>query len=335
MAWNSNYGNVINRDLQSAWDSASMAVQRYSSFLEAVMQTQAQLNAISNNSGSSFGSASSGVNNQDTSPNIIGNSGNHNTTPSQTATEAAVRAEANRIVSQMQANGNRWAATDDPSLRASLANANLQLGAQLQSTLNRAGVPVTVWREEASGIWWISQNGNRMRLYDHRFHDGGIVGGNPTIKDNEVLALLENGEAVLTEQQKDNMTEAVKTVNELSSRLSNLTPLTPDNPSYNLIEKFNAAGGINLFNGLGMNRIREQFADQAKALLNPQNINNYNSAPVTIEKIEAPIMVTEKLTRDDIIEHHKTIADIASRAQVEGFSRAGITSLRGSTLRPY
>ncbi|MFA6832261.1 MAG: hypothetical protein WCR36_08340, partial [Bacteroidaceae bacterium] len=102
--------------------------------------------------------------------------------------------EVSTIVTEMRANGKEWNAASGDK-RKELEALNIKLAAEAGQILGK-----NVVRDNKTGIWYIGSIGGD-KLFD-KYHTGGIVGGNSNIKDNEVLALLENEELVLDEPKK-------------------------------------------------------------------------------------------------------------------------------------
>ncbi len=182
--WVYNYGNITQNTLDEAWNSACAAVQKYGSYLEAVLQTQQQLAALEASSSSSSTVIGGGLGTTGT-PNIIGNTGNYDTSGKDTF------AQANTIVEQMKQNSANWHSGD----KTALHNDNRNLAKQLETLL---GWPIDF--DEKSGTWYM----RGKKLYDQFpiYHNGGIVGDDPTLKQDEVFAKLKKGEAVFTEEQQ-------------------------------------------------------------------------------------------------------------------------------------
>ena len=182
--WVYNYGNITQNTLDEAWNSACAAVQKYGSYLEAVLQTQQQLAALEASSSSSSTVIGGGLSTTGT-PNIIGNTGNYDTSGKDTF------AQANTIVEKMKQNSANWHSGD----KTALHNDNRNLAKQLETLL---GWPIDF--DEKSGTWYM----RGKKLYDQFpiYHNGGIVGDDPTLKQDEVFAKLKKGEAVFTEEQQ-------------------------------------------------------------------------------------------------------------------------------------
>ena len=109
------------------------------------------------------------------------------------------KTEVKNIVDRMKANSAKWH-NADPVERSRLATENTNYGAQIQELTGNV-----VYRDNA-GVWWY---GNK-KLYDV-FHQGGIVGGG-TSKDYERLAILKQGEAVLTSKMWENLSKTMPTL---------------------------------------------------------------------------------------------------------------------------
>ena len=192
--WNYEYGTVTNNEITAAWDAACAAVQKYGSYLEAVLQTQQQLAALEASSSSSSSSTviGGGLTGTTGTPNVIGNSGNYDTSGKDTF------AQANSIVEQMKQNSANWHGGD----KTALHNNNRNLAKQLETLL---GWPIDF--DEKSGTWYM----RGKKLYDQFpiYHSGGIVGDDPALKQDEVFAKLKKGEAVFTEEQKKPVYQAL------------------------------------------------------------------------------------------------------------------------------
>lgn len=196
IAWNTEYGTVTNDEITSAWNNASLAVQQYGSYLNAILETQRQIAALEASSSSSssmvIGGGLSGTN---TSPSIVGTSGNYDTSGGQETEKA------HNIIKQMYANSQAWGNASE-SERKRLDAENLQLG----QSLARYGI--NAYRD--NGTWYTS---NGALLYDkykkYTYHTGGIVGDDPTLEQDELFAKLKKGEAVLTEKQQEVVDKAL------------------------------------------------------------------------------------------------------------------------------
>lgn len=76
---------------------------------------------------------------------------------------------------------------------------------------------VTVKRDN-NGVWWIGDGADRRKLFEiyavEKHHTGtAAIGGSSTLKQNEVFALLEKGETVLTKTHMETMWALLNNVN--------------------------------------------------------------------------------------------------------------------------
>lgn len=113
--------------------------------------------------------------------------------PLYTITSDEKEAIARQLVSMMKANSNAWASSDEAT-RKRLSNENVRIASSVAGLL---GAKVT--RDDKTGVWYI----NGEKLYE-KYHTGGVVGGG-TIKDRERFALLNKGEMVLSDTQKQTL----------------------------------------------------------------------------------------------------------------------------------
>ena len=196
IVWNAEYGTVTNDEITSAWNNASLAVQQYGSYLNAILETQRQIAALEASSSSSssmvIGGGSSGIN---ASPSIVGTSGNYDTSGGQETENV------HNIIKKMYANSQAWGNASE-SERKRLDAENLQLG----QSLARYGI--NAYRD--NGTWYTSNGALLYEKYKkYTYHTGGIVGDDPTLEQDELFAKLKKGEAVLTEKQQEVVDKAL------------------------------------------------------------------------------------------------------------------------------
>lgn len=190
--WNTQYGDVLNSEITSAWDNCLAAAQRYGSYVSA-------LNSIG---GDIEASQSAGTNIQ------VGNTNYDNSSSNEDMVHA--------IIKEMYANSRMHHSEDDAG-KAYLNKRNLVLGAQL------AQYGITAVRGD-DGVWYVDRVGGEL-LYDkykkYIYHKGGIVGGGD-LKSNEQIAKLKEDEWVLNEQMVDNLTTQMDRINLLSEAMNDL-----------------------------------------------------------------------------------------------------------------
>lgn len=190
IAWNTEYGSVLNSEITTAWDNCLAAAQRYGSYVSALNSIDADIENASNGSN-----------------NIVGSSGDYNTSSSK---EESIHA----IIKEMYAN-SRQHGSEDAAGKSRLNKRNLTLGAML------AQYGITAVRGD-DGVWYVDRVGGEL-LYEkyknYIYHKGGIVGDGGTLKENEVLAKLERGEVMISNQNKGTLFSLIEFVDMLSKKL--------------------------------------------------------------------------------------------------------------------
>lgn len=210
IAWNTEYGSVLNSEITTAWENCLAAAQRYGSYVAA-------LNSIDNDISAST-SGSPGSNNT-----IVGTTGNNTTSTKEESIHS--------IIKEMYRNSQAWG-TASKDQQAALDKRNLQLG----SMLAQYGVNA---HREGDGAWYM--DGSRQLLYDkykkYIYHKGGIAGDNPTLKQNEIMAILEKGEAVLDKRKEKGLYRLVEFATTLADKFGDLIK------SADMASVFAGAGG--------------------------------------------------------------------------------------------
>lgn len=108
----------------------------------------------------------------------------------------------NAAKSQMQANSKAWHSATSQYQKDLYAQMNQEIAESLNRTLGRQALTYNA----AKGVWYL----DGVRFY----HKGGIIGGG-TLKQNEELAVLQKGEAVLTQKSQESFSkfmEIAKTI---------------------------------------------------------------------------------------------------------------------------
>lgn len=141
-------------------------------------------------------------------------------------------------VSQMRHNSNLWQGSSKEE-RERLASENEDLAKKIQQLLGDSG---TVFKKD--GTWYFIGSSGKKELLYSIYHKGGIVGDNMDIRDDEVFALLQKGEMVLTRAGKESLYEAVDFVKEMRDRFGadisgRFAPFSPTFPS--LTERYESA----------------------------------------------------------------------------------------------
>ena len=288
--WNYQYGSSTESELVSAWNAASQAVQQYGSYLNAVATTQSQLSAIDNASSS----------------NVIGTMGDYDTSG------GATMSRVKEIVAQMKANSKQHGSEDDAG-KLRLNKENLRLGEELQGLIGR-----TVVRGD-DGVWYLDKVGG-AQLYStypySTYHTGGIVGDDPTPKQDEMFTLLKKREAVFTEPQQKTIYRVLKEDETVAGKLG-------------ISGLYRNMNGSIYAEAQSQNAVKRD-AQQAQNIAGSNNVShNVGSINVSV-----PVQVSEKLDKGDIQRLSREIGNIAGEEIAASFVRAGKGTLKGSRLRP-
>jgi len=167
------------------------------------------------------------------------------------------------------------------------------------------GIGKDVWRNDDLGVWYIDND----ELYDV-YHSGGVAGNNPTLRQEEVMALLEDGEVILDSGRQNTLYNLVDFANVLSQRLDDSNDLT--NLTGTFMPSFATAGvtGLPLYNSVNN---REQFN------FNPEiNINIEHSGA---------------LAEGDMKRYGEIAANSALDKLNQTFNMRGISNMGGAMLR--
>ena len=299
IAWNTEYGTVTNNEITAAWDSACIAVQKYGSYLNALLETQRQLAALEASSSSSSSSSSTiiggtgGTTGTNTTPNVIGNSGQYDTSGGQEIEKA------HNIIKRMYANSQAWASSS-PEKRTALHKENESLAAQL----SRYGIIAVT----DGSSWYVDRIGGAL-LYDkyrkYTYHTGGIAGDNPTLKQDELFAKLKTGEAIFTEEQQEPIYQALDFAETMLSRYGKL---------------FSSMSDIDMIGGRMQEQIKQDTQQAQGAVQNSNMANEFN--------ITLPVQVLQKLDDAEIQSLTNKISKYTINELDEVFGLRGKRSFR-------
>ena len=326
LSWNYEYGSTLQDDLISAWDAASDAVKRYGSFVAAVNGGDTGTSHIGDGSAENIVAsmrdnserwltASSSERKRLEADNLskaedyrratgdnirLGNDGVWYHENGEKLYSLSKDDKARSIVARMKNNSKLWSSADE-SEREALVAENERLAQTLEGVL---GKRIT---KDMNGTWWI----DGKKLYSV-YHKGGIAGDAPSLKQNEVMAVLEKGEAVLDANREKGLYKIVDFVSVLSDKLGKTLDEANINRVFNMTPKLDVHSILS-------NGIKGAAADIAAAGID----RNY-----TIEHIDvtAPVSVVQKLDTEEIKRHARTIGSVSAEYIKEGFSKRGINS---------
>ena len=202
---------------------------------------------------------------------------------------------AHNIVAKMKANSAAWFSADDATKKA-LSEETLELGKRFGWLTGKTPT------RDANGTWWL----DGKKLYDI-YHAGGIVGGG-SFKQNEIMALLEKGEAVLDAQKEQAVYKAVDFISALSDRIGSSINASDISRIFGSVSPAAAGGNYAslIRNGAAM----------AGGLLGGCNIERID--------VVAPIQVVQKLDREEIQAHAEMIGAVSAQYIKDGFTKRGI-----------
>lgn len=183
ISWNSQYGSVLNSEITSAWDNALAAAQRYGDYVSALNNINSDIDASSS---------------QNKGQNLIVGKPNYD---NQFTTEEGIKA----AVSRMKENSAMWpTASEDGKKR--LADENVRIA---KNELTKYGIDVDIGKD---GVWYLKDGRKLYQVY----HTGGFAGIDGTVKDNEVMAKLEKGEAILTKPMWTTLMESADRISQIT-----------------------------------------------------------------------------------------------------------------------
>lgn len=193
MKWNTEYGSDLNSQLQSAWDNATKAMEKYKlSYLELYDKL--------GDSGSN--SSSSGSNST-----TLGDSNKYG---AGSQTEAITG-----IVQQMYDNSQAWHKAS-PDEKKNLKKANSKLADKLKG--NPYNLDISY--DPHTGVWSFSDGTSLYKKYLGKLHTGGVVGDFSTLRQDEMIATLQKGEIVLNKPQQQSLDSILKVMSAITSGLS-------------------------------------------------------------------------------------------------------------------
>ena len=208
LAWNTEYGDVLNSEITDAYNAAASALQKYGNDFSTVLsKIRSEIESL-----------------KASMDNSLNTNLGDNYTPSDEELSEAQKIVVGSLLSRMRENSDAWKATIDKDTRAALAQANVGIVNQL------AGFGIHATKDpgiNASGNWngeWYDQDGQKLytKYAAYIYHKGGVVGGGD-IKANEQIALLENDEWVLSRKMVENLSAQMERINALRTGISSLT----------------------------------------------------------------------------------------------------------------
>lgn len=307
---------VINDEIDEAWRNASAAVERYGGYLEAVKAVTQELKDITD-------SVSLAVGEVDDADYEAQARAVRAETPKQTSNSnsGAVSSIMNKI-NTMQDNSNAYksdakgngAIATGSDNQKNLAKENEKLAGEIESMLPDG---FSVVRESSSGVWYLSKSGNgtsyQLPLYDlsekalrnlfEVHHVGGVAGNKSTVKQDEVFALLQKGEAIFTKDQQSSLMRILDFSKAIAGKFDSI-----------------AMNGANFLTG--------QLKDLTQSSMTPA----YAGASNVSYDINVPVQIfpAQKMDESEIKSLTSKISDYTIKSINNDMGRRGI---RGGTKR--
>ena len=331
--WNYEAGSSIESEIVAAWELASKAVQEYGSYIEATNKLAA---------GATSDSVDLGASGNYGDPRAIINQMRNNSLQWFTASdsEQSRLSSANKtlasqlssiyeqdvtskdgawyldgetdplysigkweavdfITKAMKNNSAKWSGAS-PSERAELEKANEKMAKYIADLSGQK-----VWKD-SDGVWWI----DNAKLYESygTYHTGGVV-GDSTLKKDEVMAILKDGELVLDEKREEGLYKLVDFAQILSERLGT----TIDTSKFD-----------NLFGGFSLLPTSRDLLPAAHA---GSTLTEFSP------HIEVNISHNGSMSDDDARRYGGLIAETALGELKDAFTKKGITNIGSSALK--
>lgn len=213
--WNYEVGDTIEDEITGNWEKAIAAMKRYGlEYADLVRKRNEDKFGFSGwGSGSSSGSGASWMVG---SSSTVASSSSGSTTANEVNARKA--AEVSKRVAEMKELAARWHQISDPDTRASLHAQAAGLAAEIKE------YGVEAKYDPNSGAWIIKRDdlnsGNINKDLYSVYHTGGIVGGG-TVRENEQLALLQKGEPVISNSQKQTLFDLIDFMGMMRTKLEN------------------------------------------------------------------------------------------------------------------
>lgn len=192
--YNTRAGSDINAKVTQAWQDAQKAMEKYNATYLEVYDRLGENGSNSSSNGSNS--------------NIIGNSNKYGTGDADAAGIA-------RIVAKMKKNSDTWSANMTAEQKKALNQKNADYAGQLNSQYD-----LGVHYDGHTGVWYDKYGNNIYDKYLGIYHTGGVVGDASTLRQDEMMAILQKGEIVLNKPQQQSLDSILKVMSAITSGLS-------------------------------------------------------------------------------------------------------------------
>lgn len=192
--YNTRAGSDINAKVTQAWQDAQKAMEKYNATYLEVYDRLGENGSNSSSNGSNS--------------NIIGDSNKYGTGDADAAGIA-------RIVAKMKKNSDTWSANMTAEQKKTLNQKNADYAGQLNSQYN-----LDVHYDGRTGVWYDKYGNNIYDKYLGIYHTGGVVGDASTLRQDEMVAILQKGEIVLDKPKQQSLDSILKVMSAITSGLS-------------------------------------------------------------------------------------------------------------------
>lgn len=192
--YNTRAGSDINAKVTQAWQDAQKAMEKYNATYLEVYDRLGENGSNSSSNGSNS--------------NIIGDSNKYGTGDADAAGIA-------RIVAKMKKNSDTWSANMTTEQKKALNQKNADYAGQLNSQYD-----LGVHYDGHTGVWYDKYGNNIYDKYLGIYHTGGVVGDASTLRQDEMMAILQKGEIVLDKPKQQSLDSILKVMSAITSGLS-------------------------------------------------------------------------------------------------------------------
>ena len=158
-----------------------------------------------------IGTDGSGSSSNGSSSNIVSDSNKYGVSDADAAGIA-------RIVAKMKKNSDTWSANMTAEQKKALNQKNADYAGQLNSQYD-----LGVHYDGHTGVWYDKYGNNIYDKYLGIYHTGGVVGDASTLRQDEMMAILQKGEIVLDKPKQQSLDSILKVMSAISSGLTTST----------------------------------------------------------------------------------------------------------------
>lgn len=206
-------------------------------------------------------------------------------------------------VDMMRANAQKWHSVSQDQQLA-LKEQNIWLADRISKITGEE------LHRDHDGVWWIGSR-KLFDVYPEKHHSGGIVGNNPSAKQNEVLTILEKGEAVLDRTKEEGLYKIVDIFEFMSEKLGKAITKSS-------LESLTAGLGI-------MSSPLVNVPDSTKAI---NNNSAYFSPSIVVNITHSGTLSENDAHKYGYAAANEALSVLQSQFQKRGYTNLGIAALK-------